>query len=171
MNTTDKKTVRLILFTAFNLAAIFLLSCNNADDARGDENIIAPAETNKPGVLPDDSKKDTTAKFVAPDKKYVLKSYNGKDVTGDFSFTLDKDNNINARFCNSIFGLCTFSGNKLKASDQLSSTMMACAEPGKMELEQAFTQAITEGVTIINMGKQVSLLNSKGVSFLFEVEQ
>lgn len=68
--------------------------------------------------------------------KWKLESYNNQAVRGSYTLSFDTKNRLGAKFCNSVGGEYTLSGNTISAP-MLISTMMYCEwEP--MILENAF---------------------------------
>ena len=67
---------------------------------------------------------------------WILKEFNGNEVIGDYTMTINSENRLNITFCNIMNGVLTVEGNKLNAL--LASTKMACLDKEKAELEDKF---------------------------------
>jgi putative lipoprotein len=104
-------------------------------------------------------------------QSFILDSFNGTKITGTAKYTLSfTDKNISAKFCNTLGGSFTLSGNKI-AAPQMISTLMACLTPDNlMTMESTFGKIMAEGATITQTGDTLSIGSGTNV-FVYKKAQ
>lgn len=107
---------------------------------------------------------------------YELISYNGKTITdstikGYLSWS--NQNKLMASFCNKLSATAELKAGIIKSN--VSSTKMACSNQSLMNIENTFTQGLSEGMTLAlkankNNAKQNDLYftTNKGETLVFE---
>ncbi len=75
-------------------------------------------------------------KTALTDTTWELKEFNGKAVSGNYVMAIDANNKLNTKFCNTMNGQITVSGENLNAL--LMSTKMACVNDEAQTLEGKF---------------------------------
>lgn len=155
---------KMLVILSIGVIFVFGISC---DDATIE---LSPAE--------DQLQTSTNPTSILMGSAYQLISYNGKpltDSTLNVYLSWSNKNELLANFCNTLSATAELKAGLIKSN--VISTKKACGNQVIMTLENAFTQGLSEGITLVlkanqNNAKQNDLYftTTKGETFVFEWE-
>ena len=95
---------------------------------------------------------------------WILESLNGQPALTDTQITLNFENGTlsGSDGCNQYGGPYTADGEKITVSQEIATTLMACAEP-IMQQSSAYFSALAQAATYTMAGQQLTLLDANGL--------